>query len=141
MILLSVLAIIKRGGKILRIRFTWSEASKDVDTFSMNNYDRSTPRSDKMKTKDSEEIVSYMDVTLPYVVDECFYVNEECWKEWQAVGADHVFDRIVQPLRGCRNLRFAGMSSTQSFVEIPQLAATSTPSDRSKDREFLSLSS
>ena len=52
-----------------------------------------------MKTKDSEEIVSYMDVTLPYVVDECFYVNEECWKEWQAVGADHVFDRIVQPLR------------------------------------------
>ena len=29
--------------------------------------------------------------------------------------------------RGCRNLRFAGMSSTQSFVEIPQLAATSSP--------------
>ena len=26
---------------------------------------------------------------------------------------------------GCRNLRFAGMSSTQSFVKIPQLAATS----------------
>ena len=61
-----------------------------------------------MKTKDSEEIVSYMDVTLPYVVDECFYVNEECWKEWQAVGADHVFDR----------------------------SPTSTPSDRSEDREF-----
>ena len=35
-------------------------------------------------------------------------MNEECWKEWQAVGADHVFDR----------------------------SPTSTPADRSKDREF-----
>ena len=90
-------AMIRKGGKVLRVYHEWSELRKAVDAYGYGVYMRTMKRTlgfqaviDKLKTPGTNSIVSTMDIKLPFQVDEFFYVNEVAKDCWGSVGADYI---------------------------------------------------
>ena len=103
-------AMIRKGGKVLRVYHEWSELCKAVDAYGYGVYMRTMKRTlgfqaviDKLKTPGTNSIVSTMDIKLPFQVDEIFYVHDiighRCWRFVQILHscdpAVIVFDVIV----------------------------------------------